>query len=92
VTTKILYQGQVHDPSGYAVAGRGYIRSMRDYIQESGLDIDFRVISISADSQKTLTEDETEMLEDLSFKDQEEADAWINTEDYHYIFPQQNHR
>ena len=35
MTTKILYQGQITDPSGYAVAGRGYIKSMYDYIKKN---------------------------------------------------------
>ena len=63
MTTKILYQGQITDPSGYAVAGRGYIKSIYDYIKENELDIDFRVISMSADAQNALTKEESEFLD-----------------------------
>ena len=86
MTKKILYQGQLGDPSGYAVAGRGYLRSMYDYIQEKKLDIDLKVLSINADEQSALTQEEAEFLNMLSFDSNEEIDAWTEAEDFHYIF------
>jgi len=86
MTTKLLYQGQITDPSGYAVAGRGYIRSIYDYIKKNELDIDFKVVSMSADSQNALTREESEFLDSLSFESSEEIDEWVEDEDYHYMF------
>ena len=86
MTTKILYQGQITDPSGYAVAGRGYIKSIYDYIEQNKLDIDFKVVSVSADAQNALTKEEVEFIESLSFVTKEEIDEWVKDEDYHYVF------
>jgi len=86
MTTKVLYQGQVYDPSGYAVAGRGYIRSMYDYIKANNLDMELRVVAVSADQHKSLTEEETKFLDSLGFDSAEAMDEWIEDEDYHYIF------
>jgi len=86
MTKKILYQGQVSDPSGYAVAGRGYIRAMYDYISSNNLDIDFKVVSISADNQHALTKEEADFLDSLSFSSNDEIDEWTEDEDFHYIF------
>jgi glycosyltransferase involved in cell wall biosynthesis len=86
MTTKILYQGQITDPSGYAVAGRGYIRSVCDYIETENLDIDFKVVSMSADAQNALTKKESEFLDSLSFQSKEEMQEWVKEEDFHYVF------
>jgi len=86
MTTKVIYQGQISDPSGYAVAGRGYVRAMHDYIQANNLDIDLKVVSISADEQHALTKEEAKFLDSLSFNSNEEIDEWTADEDYHYIF------
>ena len=86
MTTKIVYQGQISDPSGYAVAGRGYVKSMYDYIEANNLDIDLKVISVSADQQNALTEEEKQFLDSLAFANNEEIDEWTADEDYHYVF------
>ena len=67
MTVKLLYQGQLTDPSGYAVAGRGYIRSIYDYIKKNNLDVDFKVVSMSADDQTALTKEEDEFLASYEF-------------------------
>ena len=86
MTTKILYQGQILDPSGYAVAGRGYIKSIVEYIESSGAEIDFKIVAVSADQQNTLTEEEVRLLKKYQFADQEEMDQWTSPADYHYVF------
>ena len=86
MTTKILYQGQVTDPSGYAVASRGYIKCISDYIDASGADIDFKVVAVSADEQNSLTDDERALLAKHMFHTNEEGEEWVKNGDYHYAF------
>ncbi len=86
MTTKLLYQGQIQDPSGYAVAGRGYVKSIIEYIESSEQEYDFRIISISADEQNCLTEEEKEMIRRYQFTTQEEITEWLEPGDYHYAF------
>ena len=84
MTKKILYQGQILDPSGYAVAGRGYIKSIVDYIESIDADIDFKLVAISADQQSTLTEEEQELVSKYQFTSEKELKDWIEEGDYHY--------
>ena len=86
MTKKILYQGQILDPSGYAVAGRGYIKSIVDYIESIDADIDFKLVAISADQQSTLTEEEQELVSKYQFTSEKELKDWIEEGDYHYAF------
>ena len=86
MTVKLLYQGQLTDPSGYAVAGRGYIRSIYDYIKKNNLDVDFKVVSMSADAQTALTKEEDEFLASFAFISNDEMHEWVKDEDYHFVF------
>jgi len=86
MTMKILYQGQVRDPSGYAVAGRGYIKSIADFIAVSNTEIDFKVVSINADQEQSLTPEEEKLIQSHEFETEEELRAWIEPGDYHYAF------
>ncbi len=86
MTKKILYQGQLGDPSGYAVAGRGYLKCLSDYIDTLEEEIDLKLLSISADQASSLTEDEAKFLNQFTFSTQEEYDEWIRGGNYHYAF------
>jgi len=86
MTKKILYQGQILDPSGYAVAGRGYIKSMVEYIKATDADIDFKIVAISADQQNNLTPEDKNLIESLQFDTQKDLEDWCSPGDYHYIF------
>jgi glycosyltransferase involved in cell wall biosynthesis len=86
MTIKLLYQGQIKDPSGYAVAGRGYVKSIIEYINSSEQDYDLKIIAISADEQNCLTEEEKQMIAPYEFNNQEEIVNWLKSGDYHYAF------
>lgn len=86
MTKKILYQGQILDPSGYAVAGRGYIKSIVEYLSTIPDDIDFKIVAISADQQNSLTDEEKALLEKYQFSDEKAIKEWTSAGDYHYAF------
>ena len=86
MTKKILYQGQLGDPSGYAVAGRGYLKCLSDYIDTLEEQVDLKLLSISADQASSLTEEEAKFLNRFTFSTQEEYDKWVSDGNYHYAF------
>lgn len=86
MTKKLLYQGQILDPSGYAVAGRGYVKSIVEYIKDTNADIDFKVIAIRADQQSAITAEEKELLDNHQFESEEAYKEWVSDGDYHYAF------
>ena len=82
---KIVYQGQVKDPSGYGVAGRGYIQSLLAYFEDSKIDVDFKIVPIVADQMNSLTPEENAMIDKYSFSDNQEMEAFIEDKDYFYV-------
>jgi len=83
---KIVYQGQIGDPSGYGVAGRGYIKCLLEYFKKSKISVDFKIAPIVADKMNTLTAEESQMIKKHSFKSDEEMKEFIKDKDYFYIF------
>ncbi len=86
MTQRIIYQGQILDPSGYAVAGRGYVKSMVDYIESTGSDIELKIVTVSADQQNSLTDEEKALIEKYQFNTNEELQEWVEAGNYHYVF------
>jgi len=82
---KIVYQGQVKDPSGYGVAARGYIQSLLAYFEKSKIDVDFKIVPIVADQMNSLTPEENAMIDKYSFKSDGDIEKWIEEKDYYYI-------
>jgi len=82
---KIVYQGQVKDPSGYGVAARGYIECLLQYFKRSKIDVEFKIVPIVADQLNSLTEKEASIIEKYSFKSEEEMKKFIEPKDYFYI-------
>jgi len=82
---KIIYQGQIKDPSGYGVAGRGYVDCLLEYFKKSEIDVEFKIAPIIADQLNSLTADEAAIIDKYSFKSNEEMKNFIESGGYFYI-------
>ena len=83
----LLYVAQFHETCGYSHAAIGYLKSLDQYIKETGVNINLKVLSMSLDLKKfsddyhlanNRTEKEVlDLVKSYHFKDQEEIDNFL---------------
>ncbi len=68
----IIYCSQFSDSCGYAVAARGYLKSLDSVISKNNLNINLKILDVSVESISKLNSDELHLLKKYSLSTEEE--------------------
>ncbi len=77
---KIIYAGQFRDSSGYAVAARGYLKALDEYLQQNPGKFELKVYTAILVPSSKLTEEEIDLLNKYEFKDNDEIENFTKSE------------
>ena len=73
----IVYVSQFRDCSGYAVAARGYLKSIDTYLKDNPGEFDFKVHTVPVEnSNNRLTAEEEALISKYEFDSEEEVDQY----------------
>tara|TARA_B100000131_G_scaffold182917_1_gene176418 strand:+ start:1145 stop:3175 length:2031 start_codon:yes stop_codon:yes gene_type:complete len=76
----IVYAGQFRDSSGYAVAARGYLKSLDTYLQKNPDAFNLKVYTPILAASSRLTGDEIDLLDKYEFNNDEEIEEFTKKE------------
>ena len=82
----IVYLSQFKDSSGYAVAARGYLLALDEYMKKNENSYTLKAHTLKIEAGKTVSLEEEKLIDSLSFKDEQEADEFIQNEEYILIW------
>ena len=82
---RIVYCGQFRDRSGYAIAARGYLKSIDHYLSQNKDSVELKIYSTIVNEDTDLSSEYIDLIQKYEFKDDEEIKKWMEG-DYLFIW------
>ena len=74
---RIVYCAQFRDTAGYAVAARGYLRALDEYLKENPDAFELKIYSTVITESKNLSSEEIELIKKYEFQNDDEIDQIV---------------